>query len=603
MPASSANSRRCWRRCGFEVLLQSSLGIDGAEETGATFEANALLKARHAARVAGLPALADDSGLEVDALGGRPGVLFGALCRRRGRATRPTTPGCCASSCGVPPDAARGARYRCVIAFVRGADDPAAAARARRLGRAHRAAAARQRRLRLRPAVHPGGTAPSRRPSWRRRTRTGVSHRGQALRALVAQLGRRPDAMSADARRRCRCTCTFPWCVRKCPYCDFNSHALRGGLPEQPTSRRCCATCDARPPRRGRPRDRQRVPRRRHAQPVPARTRSARLLGHARAGAALRRGRRGHAGGESRHDRARPLRRISRRRHQPRVAGRAELRADDAASDWAASTPRTTRAVPPRSCTPAGLDEFQSRPDVRAAGAGPGAARWPTSHAALQLAPAHLSHYQLTLEPGTLFGARPPAGLPDDDAAADDAAATARRSSRRGLRAVRGLGLCARGPALRAQPELLGVRRLPRHRRRRARQAHRRRRATASSARRACASRGATWRAVPAGSRASKAVSADGSALRIHDECAAPESKASQPTLFESRTGLPWSAVSATLEQALEGSDWWLSRRRSLAHDPAGRALPQRAAAAFPALSRTRPGLMPCRKSPIGPCS
>ena len=57
-----------------EIVPQSDLGIAAAEETGATFVENALIKARHAAIAAGLPAIADDSGLVVDALGGRPGV-------------------------------------------------------------------------------------------------------------------------------------------------------------------------------------------------------------------------------------------------------------------------------------------------------------------------------------------------------------------------------------------------------------------------------------------------------------------------------------------------------------------------------------------------
>lgn len=55
-------------------VLQSDLGIESPEETGTTFEENALLKASHAAQSTSLPVLADDSGLEVDALGGRPGV-------------------------------------------------------------------------------------------------------------------------------------------------------------------------------------------------------------------------------------------------------------------------------------------------------------------------------------------------------------------------------------------------------------------------------------------------------------------------------------------------------------------------------------------------
>ncbi|HEX5787066.1 MAG TPA: RdgB/HAM1 family non-canonical purine NTP pyrophosphatase [Woeseiaceae bacterium] len=58
----------------FTIVPQSDYGVGAAAETGASFEANALIKARHAMAATGLPAIADDSGLAVDALGGRPGV-------------------------------------------------------------------------------------------------------------------------------------------------------------------------------------------------------------------------------------------------------------------------------------------------------------------------------------------------------------------------------------------------------------------------------------------------------------------------------------------------------------------------------------------------
>src|SRR5471032_2318575 len=59
---------------GIELVAQSTLGVSDAEETGLTFVENALLKARHASRLTGLPALADDSGICVDALDGAPGL-------------------------------------------------------------------------------------------------------------------------------------------------------------------------------------------------------------------------------------------------------------------------------------------------------------------------------------------------------------------------------------------------------------------------------------------------------------------------------------------------------------------------------------------------
>ena len=59
---------------GVEIIAQSEFGVADADETGTTFAENSLIKARHAAAATGLPAIADDSGLAVDALGGAPGV-------------------------------------------------------------------------------------------------------------------------------------------------------------------------------------------------------------------------------------------------------------------------------------------------------------------------------------------------------------------------------------------------------------------------------------------------------------------------------------------------------------------------------------------------
>ena len=108
---------------GIELLLQTALGIESIEETGATFADNALLKARHAARAASLPALADDSGLEVDALGGAPGVRS---ARFAGLAASDADNNALLlerlAGTALPQ---RTARYRCLLALVRDADDPA----------------------------------------------------------------------------------------------------------------------------------------------------------------------------------------------------------------------------------------------------------------------------------------------------------------------------------------------------------------------------------------------------------------------------------------------------------------------------------------------
>jgi XTP/dITP diphosphohydrolase len=106
---------------GFELVLQSDLGIESIAETGNTFEDNALLKARHAAAASGLPALADDSGLEVDALGGRPGV-WSARYAGPG-ATDEQNNACLLAELEGVADDERTARYRCVLALMRSAAD------------------------------------------------------------------------------------------------------------------------------------------------------------------------------------------------------------------------------------------------------------------------------------------------------------------------------------------------------------------------------------------------------------------------------------------------------------------------------------------------
>ncbi len=133
--------------CGFELVMQSELKIPSIEETGHTFEENALLKARHAAARSGLAALADDSGLEVDALGGRPGVWSARFAGPD--ATDEDNNARLLRELDERPGAARSARYRCVLALVRTSDDPRPLAGARDLGGKHWHAAQGQRRVRL----------------------------------------------------------------------------------------------------------------------------------------------------------------------------------------------------------------------------------------------------------------------------------------------------------------------------------------------------------------------------------------------------------------------------------------------------------------------
>ncbi len=107
---------------GIELLAQSDLGVEDAEETGLTFIENALLKARHASRVTGLPALADDSGLCVDALGGAPG-LYSARYAGEPADPQRNIDKLLAALDGID-DARRGAHFQCVLVVLRHAEDP-----------------------------------------------------------------------------------------------------------------------------------------------------------------------------------------------------------------------------------------------------------------------------------------------------------------------------------------------------------------------------------------------------------------------------------------------------------------------------------------------
>lgn len=108
---------------GIQVMPQSDFGVADADETGLSFVENAILKARNAATHTGLPAMADDSGIEVDALNGAPGIYSaryaGPECddtannRKLLEALRDV------------PEAGRTARFHCVIAYLRHGEDPA----------------------------------------------------------------------------------------------------------------------------------------------------------------------------------------------------------------------------------------------------------------------------------------------------------------------------------------------------------------------------------------------------------------------------------------------------------------------------------------------
>jgi XTP/dITP diphosphohydrolase len=179
-----------------ELVDLDDVGIpDEVEETGATFAANAALKARAYARLSGLPTLADDSGLEVDALGGGPGV------RTRRYAGEQATDEennamLLATLEGVPPER-RGARYRCVLALAlpEGAG-PRGGLAVRvtrgtfegRIGTTPRGTNGFGYDPIFEPAVEPAGGATV--GEWPPERKQAVSHRARAARRMAPHLAR-----------------------------------------------------------------------------------------------------------------------------------------------------------------------------------------------------------------------------------------------------------------------------------------------------------------------------------------------------------------------------------------------------------------------------
>ena len=172
---------------GMQVQSQGELGVVDAEETGLTFVENAILKARNAARYTGLPAIADDSGLEVDALAGAPGI-YSARFAGEGASDQANLEKLLIELETVP-EAQRTARFQCLMVLMRHAGDPTPLI----------CQGTWEGRILFAPrgdngfGYDPVFLVPTHDCSSAElapETKNSLSHRGQALRQLVAALGK-----------------------------------------------------------------------------------------------------------------------------------------------------------------------------------------------------------------------------------------------------------------------------------------------------------------------------------------------------------------------------------------------------------------------------
>lgn len=174
---------------GIQVVPQAALGIPDIEETGLSFAENALLKARHASQLGGMPALADDSGLCVDALGGAPGLYSARYAGSDGDAQANILK--LLDALADIPDEHRQAHFHCTLALLRHPADPAPLlCEGRWYGRILHEPRGEE-GFGYDPVFFDeasGGSA----AELSREEKAAVSHRGQAMRQLLTMLARHP---------------------------------------------------------------------------------------------------------------------------------------------------------------------------------------------------------------------------------------------------------------------------------------------------------------------------------------------------------------------------------------------------------------------------
>lgn len=176
---------------GVRIRSQRELNISGAAETASTFIENALLKARHAAGVTGLPALADDSGLAVDALGGAPGVRSARYAGET--ATDAANVARLLAELERADADCRDARFVCVLVYLEQADDPVPSVAQATWDGSILQQPRGEAGFGYDPVFLPAGEelAAAELPAARKNS---LSHRGQATREMLDALSRRYSA-------------------------------------------------------------------------------------------------------------------------------------------------------------------------------------------------------------------------------------------------------------------------------------------------------------------------------------------------------------------------------------------------------------------------